>query len=453
MNILGIDLGSTQTCAILAQTGDDGLKIIGYGKTKTQGIKKGAIIDMTLAAKSIERAVLNVVVMSGVKRYDRVVVSISGAYTKGINSQGPVSVNNGEIGIQEIRRAVTQAVHYANVPDEYEVIQVLPYNFQVNETDCVIDPLGMNAKRLVVQAHIVIAKKSDIKNLKKVVELAGLRVDNIVLSGYASAIACLSDSEKELGAILIDMGGGICDIVVYMGNSIHFQHRFPIGSSNITADLAQTLHTPLNEAEQIKLDWATLGEEGSLVQVPTMGDERKMREYAAEVISDIIYARVNETLLALADWISATNATKNAGAGVVLTGGFVKLARFDEVAVAAFGDKPTRVASARSDIVSNFSEIFDPENSCAIGLCLYEAGYFTPYEFDSNKKLRFKGEEFEISTKPTYTPIGEEEYDEYNDEDTNSRTEVENEPSNFNTPKEKKRGIVSRIWDKLTNQF
>lgn len=451
MNILGIDLGSTQTCAILAQTGDDGLKIIGYGKTKTQGIKKGAIIDMTLAAKSIERAVLNVEVMSGVKRYDRVVVSISGAYTKGINSQGVVNVNS-EISIQEIRRAVAQAEHNASVPNDYEAIQILPYSFQVNDTDCVIDPLGMNAKRLVVQAHIVIAKKSDIKNLKKVVDLAGLRVDNIVLSGYASAIACLSDSEKELGAILIDMGGGICDIVVYMGNSIHFQHRFPIGSSNITADLAQTLHTPLNEAEQIKLDWANLGEEGSLVQVPTMGDERKMREYATEVISDIIYARVNETLLALADWVSATNATKNAGAGVVLTGGFVKLARFDEVAVAAFGDKSTRVASARSDIVSNFSEIFDPENSCAIGLCLYEAGYFTPYEFDSNKKLRFKGEEFEISTKPTYTPI-EEDDDEYNDNETNSRTEVENEPSNFNTAKEKKRGFLSRAWDKLTNQF
>ena len=450
MNILGIDLGSTQTCAVLAQTGEDGFKIIGYGKTKTQGIKKGAIIDMTLAAKSIERAVLNVEVMSGIKRYDKIVVSISGAYTKGINSQGVVNVNS-EISIQEIRRAVALAEHNASVPNDYEAIQILPYSFQVNDTDCVIDPLGMNAKRLVVQAHIVIAKKSDIKNLKKVVELAGFAADNLVLSGYASAIACLSDSEKELGAILIDMGGGICDIVVYMGNSIHFQNRFPIGSSNITSDLAQTLHTPLNEAEEIKLNWATLGEAGSLVQVPTMGDERKMREYATEVVSDIIYARVNETLLALADWISAENATKNAGAGVILTGGFVKLARFDEVAVAAFGDKSTRIASAKDGIISNFTEVFDPENSCAIGLCLYEAGFFTPYEIDSSKKLRFKGEEFELSSKPTFTPIGGD--DDESDEEENSRTEVAHEMSNFDTQKEKKRGVVARLWDKLTNQF
>lgn len=451
MNILGIDLGSTQTCAILAQKSEDGLKIIGYGKTKTQGIKKGAIIDMTLAAKSIERAVLNVEVMSGIKRYDKVIVSISGAYTKGVNSQGVVNVNS-EISIQEIKRAVTLAEHNASIPNDYEAIQILPYGFQVNDTDCVIDPLGMNAKRLVVLAHIVMAKKSDVKNLKKVVDLAGLPVDNLVLSGYASAIACLSDSEKELGAILIDMGGGICDIVVYMGNSIHFEHRFLIGSSNITADLAQTLHTPLNEAENIKLSWESLGEPKSLVQVPLMGDERKVREYAVELISDIIYSRVNETLLGLADWISVENAAKNAGAGVVLTGGFVKLARFDEVAVAAFSDKSTRVASARDGIVSNFTEVFDPENSCAIGLCLYEAGYFTPYEIDSNKKLRFKGEELEISSKPTFTPIGGEER-EGNELREDAETEGAREFSNFAEQKKEKKNVISRLWDKLTNQF
>lgn len=451
MNILGIDLGSTQTCAVLAQTNGDELKIIGYGKTKTQGIKKGAIIDMTLAAKSIERAVLNVEVMSGVKRYDKIVVSISGAYTKGINSQGVVNVNS-EISIQEIRRAVTLAEHNASIPNDYETIQILPYSFQVNDTDCVIDPLGMNAKRLVVLAHIIIAKKSDIKNLKKVVELAGLKADNLVLSGYASAIACLSDSEKELGAILIDMGGGICDIVVYMGNSIHFQHRFLIGSSNITADLAQTLHTPLSEAENIKLSWEDLGEPKSIVQVPLMGDERKVRDYAVELISDIIYSRVNETLLGLAEWISAENAAKNAGAGVVLTGGFVKLARFDEVAAAAFSDKSTRVASANDGIVSNFTELFDPENSCAIGLCLYEAGHFTPYEIDSSKKLRFKGEELELSSKPTFTPIGGEE-SEYEDLQEDSGTEVAKDFSNLPEPKKEKRNVLVRLWDKLSNQF
>lgn len=451
MNILGIDLGSTQTCAVLAQKNEDGLKFIGFGKTKTQGIKKGAIIDMTLAAKAIERAVLNVEVMSGIKRYDKIVVSISGAYTKGINSQGVVNVNN-EISLQEIRRAVSLAEHNASIPNDYETIQILPYSFQVNDTDCVIDPLGMDAKRLVVQTHIVIAKKSDIRNLKKVVELAGLKADNLVLSGYASAIACLSESEKELGAILIDMGGGICDIVVYIGNSINFQHRFLIGSSNITADLAQILHTPLSEAENIKLSWEDLGTPNSIMQVPQMGDERKVKDCAVEVISDIIYSRVNETLLGLADWISAENAAKNAGAGVVLTGGFVKLARFDEVVAAAFSDKSTRVASASDKIISNFTELFDPENSCAIGLCLYEAGYFTPYEMDSSKTLRFKGEELGFSSKPTFTPIGGEESEEDVLQEV-SRTEVAEEFSNFTEPKKEKQGFFSRMWDKLSSQF
>lgn len=193
---------------------EDGLKIIGFSKSKTNGVKKGAITNIELASKSIEEAVRSAEMMSGV-HYDKVVVSISGAYTKSVDSIGVVNIPNHEIGIKEIHRAVSTAKHTANLPSGYEIIHVLPYNFKVNDLEHVDDPLGMSGNRLEVSTHIVISQESHIKNLKKAVELADLRVDNIVLSGYASAIACLDDSEKELGAVLIDMGGAICDMVVH----------------------------------------------------------------------------------------------------------------------------------------------------------------------------------------------------------------------------------------------
>ena len=449
MNILGIDLGSTQACAILVQKNGDEIKIIGSGKAKTQGVKKGVIVNMELAAKSIEQAVINVEVMSGVKHYDKIVVSISGAYAKSVDSVGNSTINNHEISIEEIRRAVMDAERKAGIPGDYKTIQVLPYNFQINDSDCVSDPLGMSATRLVVSAHIIIAKESDIKNLKKVVELTGLRVDNLVLSGYASAIACLSESdEKELGAVLIDIGGGICDIVVFTGNAIRYNACLKIGSSNITQDLAKTLTTPLHEAERIKLSYANLSQlPNQLVQAPLMGDERKINEYPLEAIANIIYARVNETLALLAEMLSKSDALENAGAGIVLTGGMTKLARLDEVASAIFDNKSVRIATARDDLIAGFDELTDPEHSCAIGLCLYEAGYFAPYEIDSNKKLRYKGEPEVNSktTKPIITPIGGDD-EVYDDEDKDG------EAPTLAASKQKS-GFLSRLWNKISTQF
>ena len=255
---------------------------------------------------------------------------------------------------------------------------------------------------------------------------------------------------------VIDIGGGICDMVVFMGNSIRYNDCIKIGSSNITQDLAKGLHTPLNEAEKIKLSYARLSQEpNALVQVPLMGDERKMNEYPVEAIANVMYARVNEILMLLAELLSSEllkklNVSENTGAGVVLTGGMTKLARLDEVASAIFDNKSVRIATARDDLISGYDEINDPENSCAIGLCLYEAGYFAPYEIDSNKKLRYKGEP-EVSspaTKSIFTPTGgEDDFDEEDKDDSGGET-----LETFDEQK-KKSGVFSKFWNKITSQF
>lgn len=460
MNILGIDLGSTQTCAIIAQKDDEGLKIIGFAKTKTSGVKKGAITNIELASKSIEEAVRSAEMMSGV-HYDKVVVSISGAYTKSIDSVGVVNIPNHEIGIKEIHRAVSTAKHTANLPSGHEIIHVLPYNFKVNDLEHVDDPLGMSGNRLEVSTHIVISQESHIKNLKKAVELADLRVDNIVLSGYASSIACLDDSEKELGAILIDMGGAICDIAIHTGNSVRYNDCLQIGSINITQDLSMALHTPLKEAEKIKLSYAALSmQPNALIQIPSMGDERRVNEVQLDIVSNVIYARAEETLMILAKILSDNRYANSAGGGVILTGGMTKLAGLDELAPATFDNKSVRLATARKDLINGFSEIFnDPENTCAIGLCLYGAGYFTPYELDSNEKLRYKGEIENFTRQPKQDFVLEKDEqneiksDFYNDDLQENDTINIQEHLDYEEKREKKPNIILNVWHKIMNQF
>ncbi|ENC9217820.1 cell division protein FtsA [Campylobacter lari] len=459
MNILGIDLGSIQTCAILAQKSEEGLKVIGFGKSKSNGIKKGAITNIELASKSIEEAVADAQMMSGV-HYDKVIVSISGAYAKSVDSIGVVNIPNHEIGIKEIHRAVSTAKHTANIPSGYEIIHVLPYNFKVNDLEHVEDPLGMSGNRLEVSTHIVISQEVHIKNLKKAVELADLRVDNIVLSGYASSIACFDDSEKELGAILIDMGGAVCDMVIHTGNSIRYNECLQIGSVNITNDLSIALHTPPKEAEKLKLNYASLVQnENSIIQIPYMGDEKRKNEVSVEVISNVIYARIEETIIILAKMLSDNACANQAGAGIVLTGGMTKFAGLDKLASAYFDNKAVRIATAKKDTMDGFKEIFeDAENSCAIGLCLYGGGHFTPYELDSNEKLRYKGEP-EFINKQIKQNLAIDEHEEENkdfEEIFQDQKEFEDEKTELTkieTKKDKKTNLMHKFWNKLINQF
>ena len=189
--ILGIDIGSTKICAIIAQKGDDELKILGAGIAKSSGIKKGIITNIEQSARSIKKAVSDAKKVSGT-HYDDVVVSISGAYAKSVDSYGVVNVPSHEIGMDEIGRVLKMADHNANIPHEYDRLHVLPYNFKVDDHTNIDDPLGMNGSRLEVNVHIVTALKSSLNNLKRALKSANLSPTNIVLAGYASSISFLN---------------------------------------------------------------------------------------------------------------------------------------------------------------------------------------------------------------------------------------------------------------------
>ena len=391
-SVLAIDVGSTKICAIIAQIGDDNkITVIGAGVAKSQGLKKGTITNIELASRSIEQAVNDAKRVSG-SAIESAVVSMSGTYTKSLVSSGIVNLTSKEVGIKDIERVMQTSLYNAKIPNEYEVLHALPYNFKVDEQDFIDDPLGMNASRLEVETHIITTQKSSLNNLKKAVKGAGIEVENIVLNGYASAIAVLDESEKELGVVVIDMGGTSCNIVVHVGNSIRYNDFLGVGSNHVTNDLSMALHTPLNVANSIKLTYGSLGSESSdLIEIPKIGDESSKHEVSLAVVHDVILARVEETLMILAKIIENSGLKDQIGAGVVLTGGFSKMEGIKEYASLFFDSKPVRVAKPK-ERDGLFENLHAPEFSCAVGLVMHSAGGYTPYEIDINKRVRHSNE-------------------------------------------------------------
>jgi cell division protein FtsA len=390
--VLAIDIGSTKICAIIAQVNDDNsTSIIGAGIAKAQGLKRGSITNIELASKSIKAAVSDAKRVAG-SDIRSAVVSISGAYTKSLNSNGIVNIPNKEITFKEIERVMHTALYNANIPNEYEILHALPFNFKVDDQDYIEDPLGMNASRLEVETHIITTQKSNLNNLKKAVRGAGIEVENVVLSAYASSIATLNEDEKELGVAVIDMGGNTSNITIHSGNSIRYNDFLGVGSNHVTSDLSMALHTPLNIADSVKLNYGSLLEPtNDLIELPIIGDEKTTHEVSLEVVHNVIFARVEETLMILAQFIENSGLKNQLGAGVVLTGGFSQMEGMRDLAVATFGSMPVRLARPK-EMNGLFENLRTPEYSTAIGLIMYSASAYTPYEIDVNKKVRHANE-------------------------------------------------------------
>jgi len=390
--VLAIDIGSTKICAIIAQVNDDNsVQIVGAGTTKAQGLKKGSITNIELASKSIASAVADAKRVSG-SDIKSAIVSISGAYTKSLNSNGIVNIPNKEISFKEIERVMHTSLYNANIPNEYEVLHALPFNFKVDDQDFIEDPLGMNASRLEVETHIITTQKSNLNNLKKAVRGAGVEVENVVLSGYASSIATINSDEKELGVAVIDMGGNTSNIIIHSGNSIRYNDFLGVGSNHVTSDLSMALHTPLNVADSVKLNYGSLlTPTNELIELPIIGDEHTTHEVSLEVVHNVIFARVEESLMILAQFIENSGLKNQIGAGVILTGGFSKMDGIRELAIATFGSIPVRLARP-IEMDGLFDNLRTAEYSTAIGLVMYATFSYTPYEIDVNKRVRHSNE-------------------------------------------------------------
>ena len=245
----------------------------------------------------------------------------------------------------------------------------------------------MRGSRLEVDAHIVIAQKAGIENLKKMFKMAGVNVENIVLSSFASAIATLNEDEKTQGVALIDIGATTSDLIIFKDNAIRWTEFVGVGSYHITNDLAMALHTPIIESENIKLNISKWDNE-DVVEVPLIGDEENTQSVNIMAIKEIMFARINETLMILNQLIEKSG-LKNSITGVVLSGGFTNLENLRETAIPIFGNMSVRIAKPK-EVDGLFENLKAPEFSTAVGLVLYALGQHSNYEIDSNRQFRSK---------------------------------------------------------------
>jgi len=388
-NILAVDIGSSKTTVIIANYDEqtDTLSISGVGIAKSKGIKKGAITNIDNASKSIKQALNDAKRVAGID-IKKAIVSISSAYTKSITSYGIVNVPGNEITIKEINRVIQTAIYNANIPQDYQLLQAIPYDFKVDNLSEIEDPAGMSGSRLEVSLHIIAAQKSGVDNLKKTLQLAGLEIENIVAAGYASGLSVLKEDEKELGVALIDIGATTSDLAIFINKALRYTDYLGVGSHHITNDLSMALHTPLADAEAIKINFEEyVKNDEDLIEISVIGSEDEKQKASITTITQVISARIEETFLLLNKQIEESGLKNKIGAGVVLTGGFTNFYNIKEIASAFFDGLPVRVGIPKK-IEGLFENLKAPEFATPIGLLLYGKKEGLTYEIDSNRQFR-----------------------------------------------------------------
>ena len=394
-SILAIDIGTTSIISIVASNDfSNKINILGVGQAKSEGVQKGNIIDIDLASNSIKEAVTTALNSSGTTT-SKAVVSLSGANTKTLVSNGVVNIPTGQITQNDIKQVLKMALYNAQIIADYDVIHVLPIFFRVDDGTTITNPLNMNGSRIEVSANIITAKKTALTNIRNALKQININVDKFVLSGYANAIATLENDQKKLGVAVINLGGTTTQFVVQKGSAIIYNDFLPIGSENITNDISLTFHTPYSAANMIKKQYATLlpYEENEneqnirKVKLPILGNESESKEISLEQIQPIVHARIEETLMIIYDKLVESAAIDAIDGGIILTGGMTYIPGIKELASKIFVDIPIRIANPKN-IQNGYINFNTPTMSTIVGLLLYELDCENGFELDSNGELR-----------------------------------------------------------------
>lgn len=323
--VAGIDIGTTKVVAVVAEVMPEGrLNIIGLGETPSGGLRKGIIVDIENTARAIAGAVEQAERMSGC-RVQSAFVGLTGPHIDSINNRGVVAVTGeeGEIRLEDVER-VLQAARVIPLAAERRIIHVLPRQYIVDGYDGVMDPVGMCGSRLEVETQIVTAAGAAVQNIMKSVQRAGLAVDELVLNPLASAGAVLQQAERELGVVVVDIGGGTTEIALISQGSLWFASVLPIGSEHITSDLAVGLRTPIVQAEAIKKEYGCVPADSvpdnETVEVPPVGGKEK-RRVTRKALAAIIEPRVEEIFTMVRRELSSSRYQGLLPGGLVLTGG------------------------------------------------------------------------------------------------------------------------------------
>jgi cell division protein FtsA len=372
--IVGFDIGTKKIAAIIGEiTEEKKIEIIGIGTSESRGLRKGVVVNLEATVDAIKKAQEEAELMAGVG-IDSAFIGISGAHIKSFNSRGVIAVSgrNKEISREDINRVIDQSKAVSFPPDR-EIIHIIPQEFVVDEQDGIKDPLGMSGIKLEVNVHIVTAGITSVQNLKTCVSRAGIEIEEIVLNQIATSQAVLTHDEMELGAGLIDIGGGTTEIAIFERGSLWYTSVIPIGGDNFTNDIAVGLRTPIPDAEKIKKKFgcvsSPLSEDEETIEVPPVGRGKKPRILSRQLLSDIIQPRAEEIFRLIDNETKRMGYEKSLNSGVVLTGGTALLDGLEEVAEEIF-DLPVRRGEPMG-IGGLVDRVSTPDFSTAVGLILY----------------------------------------------------------------------------------
>jgi cell division protein FtsA len=461
--LLAIDIGSANVTAVIARNNlDYKINILGTGSYKSDGINKGVISNIEVASKCIKDAVL-IARRNTTEHIDSTVVSISGAYTKGIRSSGSVNVPNGLITENEINQVMQMALYNATIIPEYEVVHVIPIFFKIDDSADVENPLNMNGSRLEVSVFVVTAKKTALTNIQSALKIAGISVNNFVLDAYATAISVLDVQQKKFGATVINMGSTTTEYICYKGTSVIYNGFIPVGSNHITNDISVMLHTPPIAAEKIKTEYGDLlksNEElvNKKVRTPRIGDEKNSSEVSLEHVQTIIHARVEEVLTLVRNNLKKSGIHENLGSGIVITGGMSKLSGLKELATLVFDNLPVKISNP-INIKNGYMSFEDEKMATIVGLLLYSLEPNRNFELDSNKNL-IKKIKIEEAPQRVQEPISSQSKVQTS-QPKEQKIEIEENiiKGDHNTTilptisKDKKGKGMSRFWNIITEWF
>ncbi len=366
--LVGLEVGTSKTCAVVGEvTGDGNLLIVGIGQASSQGVRKGEIVDMEAAAQSIHQAIAEAEDAAEVEIHN-VYASVTGGHIRCFNNRGSIVITNEDREITEAEvRSVMQNAKAVNIPVENVVIHAIRQHFFVDGHNGITNPVGMIGAKLEADVHVIHGVRTRLQNTIKCIKEVPLDVANIAVSSLASALAVLTTEDQQLGALVIDMGGGTTDYLAYANGTIEHSGVIAVGGDHITNDIAIGLRIPIPRAEKLKIEhgsvqWPVEDEIITLKADLGLPD----RQVSKEQLCHIMNLRVEETLRLVRKELDRQNLLPYLRAGVFITGGCARLKGLEPLAQEIFG-LPVHIGHSHT-INGPTSAIESPEYSTAIGL-------------------------------------------------------------------------------------
>lgn len=368
--VVGLDVGTTKVCTLVGEVDSTSeLEIIGIGTHPSYGLKKGSVVNIEKTVQSISSSIEDAKLMAGIE-FTRATIGIAGSHIYSFNSSGVVPIKGSEITQEDVNQVI-EAAKAVVMPSDREILHIIPQEYIVDNTDGIKNPVGMCGVRLEAKVHIVTGAVSLIQNLVKCVEQAGVHAENITLQPIASSDAVLSAEEKEMGVVLVDIGGGTTDLAIWKDGSLIHSHIIPVGGNHFTNDLAVALKIPHAEAERIKLHHASVLAEtinqSSHITVQGIAGSRP-REISLREIADVLGARAEELFGLIKDIVRDLDLTHELNGGYIISGGgalIESMAPLGEYVL----EKPTKIGYPVP--FSGMTKIMQkPQYSTVLGLLL-----------------------------------------------------------------------------------